>query len=208
MKLYYTPGACSLAVHIVLEWSGIEYQTEVVPFGDEKLKRVYPEGGGKVPILDRHNGASPLTQTPVILRFIADSKPQVDIGGGALLEGSTEVDRWLAFLCADLHPCFHPLFVTDRYTTQTNNEALISVKNAAMVLVRKELTILNKHLNCQCFIVGDKLSIADAYAFPMLRWAMDKLPEKLSQFPNLERLHDTVFEDMGVQQVMADEGLL
>jgi len=80
MKFYYTPGACSLGSHIALEWSGADYQAESVPFADERLKEIYPEGNGKVPILDRENGLPPLTQSPAILRYIADRYPGAEIG--------------------------------------------------------------------------------------------------------------------------------
>ncbi len=207
MKLYYTPGACSLGPHIALEWIGQDYEAEAVPFADEKLKQVFPEAAGKVPILDRKNGSTLLTQSPAILRYLADRYPEADIGGGESLDECAEANRWLNFLCADLHPACHPLFVSDRYTTETTKEALDAVYGAAKKLVRRELNILNKHMEGRTYIVGDKPSIVDAYAFPMLGWITVKFPEQLNDYPNLQRLRETMCANEGVDAVLEAEGL-
>ena len=207
MKLYYTPGACSLGPHIALEWSGADYRTEAIPFADQRLKEIYPEGAGKVPILDRENGLPPLTQSPAVLRYIADRYPSAKIGSSDSVDELADINRWLVFLSADLHPVFHPVFVTERYTTDHSEEALESVASAARILIRKELDVLERHLQGRIYIVGDSPTIVDAYAFPMLRWAQAKLPEKLENTPNLQRLHDALLADSGVQKVMQDEGL-
>lgn len=207
MKLYYTPGACSLGAHIALEWTGIDYETEAVPFSDPRLKEIYPEGNGKVPILDRQNGLPLLTQTPAILRYIADRFPAANIGSSDSLDEQAEVNRWLVFLSADLHPSFHPVFVGDRYTTDASEKAVKAVSDAAANLVRKELSVLDAHLQGRNYIVGDSATIVDAYAFPMLRWAQDKLPEQLNDTPNLQRLHDVLAVDEAIQRVLKDEGL-
>ncbi len=207
MKLYYTPGACSLGPHIALEWSGADYQTEAVPFSDERLNEIYPEGNGKVPILDRENGLPPLTQSPAILRYIADRYPGARIGSSDSVDELAEINRWLVFLCADLHPVFHPVFVGDRYTTDQSQTAIEAVESAARTLIRKELEVLERHLQGRIYIVGDSPTIVDAYAFPMLRWAQVKLPEKLENTPNLQRLHDALAADAAVQKVMNAEGL-
>lgn len=207
MKLYYTPGACSLGPHIALEWSGADYQAEAVPFADERLKEIYPEGNGKVPILDRENGLPPLTQSPAILRYIADRYPNAKIGSSDSIDELAEINRWLVFLCADLHPVFHPVFVADRYTTDNSDHAIESVESAARRLIRKELNVLENHLQGRIYIVGDSATIVDAYVFPMLRWAQVKLPEKLDDTPNLQRLHDALATDPAIKKVLAAEGL-
>lgn len=207
MKLYFTPGACSLGPHIALEWTGAEYQAISTPFADPSLKDVFPEGSGKVPILDREDGSKPLTQSPAILRYIADRYPESNIAVSDSIEDAAEVNRWLVFLCSDLHPAFHPVFVGERYTKDTNEDAIEAVRQAATDMVRKELSILNNHLEGKTYIVGERPSIADAYAFPMLRWSMDKLPEKLDKHPNLQRLHDTMAINSGVIAVLNAEGL-
>jgi len=207
MKLYYTPGACSLGVHIALEWAGIDYEAEAVPFSDPRLKEIYPAGNGKVPILDRQNGLPMLTQTPAILRYIADRFPAANIGSSDSIDEQAEVNRWMVFLSADLHPAFHPVFVGDRYTTDHSEQAVACVSEAAAGLVRKEMAVLDAHLQGKTYLVGDSATIADAYAFPMLRWAQDKLEEQLNDTPNLQRLHDVLASDEAVKRVLKDEGL-
>lgn len=207
MKLYYTAGACSLGAHIALEWSGADYQAEAVPFSGPRLKEIYPEGNGKVPILDRENGLPMLTQTPAIIRYIADRFPAANIGSSDSVDDQAELNRWIVFLCADLHPAFHPVFVGGRYTTDDSQSAVECVEEAARGMVRKELQVLDKHLQGRTYIIGDSATIADAYAFPMLRWAMDKLPEQLNDMPNLQRLHDVLASDSAVKSVLKDEGI-
>ena len=208
MKLYYTPGACSLGAHIALEWAGVSYEAEAVPFADPRLKEIYPQGNGKVPILDRENGLPMLTQAPAILRYIADRFPAANIGSSDSVDEQAEVNRWLVFLSADLHPAFHPVFVGDRYTTDASEQAVSKVEEAARGHIRKELAVLDAHLQGRTYIVGDSATIVDAYAFPMLRWAQDKLPEKLDKVPNLQRLHDVLATNEGVKCVLENEGLV
>lgn len=207
MKLYYTPGACSLGVHIALEWAGVDYHTEAVPFADSRLKEIYPQGNGRVPILDRQNGLPMLTQAPAILRYIADRFPAANIGSSDSVDEQAEINRWLVFLCADLHPAFHPVFVGARYTADTGEHAVACVETAARGLVRKELAVLDSHMQGRTYIVGDSATIVDAYVFPMLRWAQDKLPEQLGETPNLQRLHDVLAADDAVKRVLKSEGL-
>lgn len=207
MKLYYTPGACSLGPHIALEWIGKKYESEAVPFAHQRLKDVCPEAAGKVPILDRQDGSALLTQTPAVLRYLADRYPETNIGGGTSLVERSEVDKWLSFLCADLHPLCHPLFVSERYTTETTDDALKAVYEAAANLARAELKVLDSHLEGRNYIVGESPSIVDAYVFPMLGWITIKLPEKLEAYPNLQRLHATLSKNSGVDAALKDEGL-
>ncbi len=207
MKLYYTPGACSLGAHIALEWSGAEYEAEAVPFSDPRLKEIYPEGNGKVPILDRQNGLPMLSQTPAVLRYIADRFPGANIGSSDSIDVQAEINRWLVFLSADLHPVFHPVFVGERYTSDKSEKAISCVEEAARGMIRKELAVLENHMQGKKYIVGDSATIVDAYVFPMLRWAMVKLPEQLEGTPNLQRLHDSIALDDAVKRVLKDEGL-
>ena len=207
MKLYYTPGACSLGVHIALEWSGADYETEAVPFAHSRLKEIYPAGSGRVPILDRQNGLPMLTQAPAILRYIADRFPDANIGSNDSLDEQAEINRWMVFTCADLHPVFHPVFVPNRYTTHRSKQSISGIEQAAREMIRKELAILEYHLEGKSYIVGDSPTIADAYVFPMLRWAVDKLPEKLSDTPNLQNLHDLMAANEAVKRVLKKEGL-
>src|SRR3546814_3497844 len=97
MKLYYSPGACSLADHIVLEWIGKPYEAIRVSRDDRKspeFLRLNPAGA--VPVLQ--DGDWVLTQNMAVLNFLADSFPEARLGGDGTPRGRAEVNRWLAFV--------------------------------------------------------------------------------------------------------------
>src|SRR3546814_20781592 len=110
MKLYYSPGACSLADHIVLEWIGKPYEAIRVSRDDRKspeFLRLNPAGA--VPVLQ--DGDWVLTQNMAILNFLADSFPEAWLGGDGTPRRRAEVNRWLAFVSSDVHTAFKPMFV-------------------------------------------------------------------------------------------------
>jgi glutathione S-transferase len=203
LKLYYAPGACSLAVHISLEWIGEPYEAVRVKYGSPEYLKINPAGA--VPTLDTGEGWT-LTQAGAILRYLARRFPETNLSGGEGLHEQAEVDRWSSFLTGDLHPAFFPIFMTHRYTTAQDEASLSAVRAAALVLVRKRFDLLEAHLAGREFFVGDKRSILDAYAFPMVRWAEATLADGLSAFPNIRAHHQRTVIDSAVQRVLASEG--
>jgi len=203
LKLYYAPGACSLAVHISLEWIGEPYEAVRVKYGSPEYLKINPAGA--VPTLDTGEGWT-LTQAGAILRYLARRFPEANLSGGEGLHEQAEVDRWSSFLTGDLHPAFFPIFMTHRYTTAQDEASLSAVRAAALVLVRKRFDLLEAHLAGREFFVGDKRSILDAYAFPMVRWADATLADGLSAFPNIRAHHQRTVIDSAVQRVLASEG--
>ena len=114
MKLYYSPGACSLADHIVLEWIGQPYETRRV----SREERRSPDylainPAGAVPALEDEGWA--LTQNAAILHYLTDKFPQSGLDGGSDPRARAEVNRWLAFVNSDVHPAFKPLFGATAY---------------------------------------------------------------------------------------------
>ncbi|MFD2440430.1 glutathione S-transferase N-terminal domain-containing protein [Paracoccus kondratievae] len=105
--LFYHAGACSLAPHIVLEWTGTPYEAVAVEFGSPELLAVNPAGA--VPVLREDDGWT-LTQAGAILHHLVRKHPQADLGGGDDLHASAEFDRWSSFFTGDLHPAFFPVF--------------------------------------------------------------------------------------------------
>jgi glutathione S-transferase len=202
--LFYAPGACSLAPHVALEWIGEPFEARRVKFHSAELLAVNPAGA--VPVLRREDGWT-LTQAGAILHFLARRYPQAGLGGEDTLEGQAELDRWSSFFTGDLHPSFYPIFMADRYTTATEPAALDAVREAGRILVRKRLALLDAHLAERPFILGDRRSVVDAYAFPMLRWSVAKLPEGLRDVPHAAGLYDRLAADAGVRKVLAEEGL-
>lgn len=203
--LYYAPGACSLSVHIFLEWVNAPYRALRVNPADASYGAINPAGA--VPALDIGTGV-PLTQCSAILKYLAQEYPQagLDLHGDHAQEA--DLDRWAAFLTGDLHPAFFPVFKPQRYTTDVSEDALGSVKAAGLLLVEKKLAILDRQLEGHEYLVGSKRTYVDAYSIPMVRWAKKVLPGGLKNFSNVARHHERLLDDPAVIRVMTDEGIL
>lgn len=202
--LYYAPGACSLSVHIVLEWVGAQYKAVQVNPADPDYLKVNPAGA--VPALDIGTDSA-LTQCSAILKFLARRFPQAELDEHEIQERDADLTRWSAFLTGDLHPAFFPLFMPQRYTTDESPEALANVKEAGMKLVTKKLAVIDRHLEGREYFMGRKRTYVDAYSVPMVRWARNVLPNKLADFPDVSRHHDRMLEDPAVVRAMTDEGI-
>lgn len=199
--LYYKPGACSLASHVVLEWIGEPYKAIEADLGSEGFRAINPAGA--VPALRRDDG-SVLTQSSAVLRHLASTHPEA----GLARADEAELDRWSAFLTGDLHPAFFPVFVPDRYTVSTDEADLADVRAAGLKLVAAKLRLLDDRLSSSSWLAGDERTYVDAYALPMLRWASSALPDGLAGYPNAERLLGLLLEDAGVIAAMTKENLL
>lgn len=200
--LYYAVGACSLAPHIVLEWIGQPYEAVRVQYGSGDLLAVNPAGA--VPTLREADGWS-LSQAGAILAYLARKHPEAALAGGNSLRARAEKDRWSNFFTSDVHASFWPVFMPFRYTTDTSETARQAVVNAGNTLVAKQFDILNRHLDGREHILDGGRSVIDAYAFPMIRWAIKLLPGGLEGYPNVQALHDRLAEDLSVQQVLERE---
>lgn len=203
--LYYALGACSLAPHIVLEWIGAPYQAIRVQYGSKELLDVNPAGA--VPTLREDDGWL-LTQCGAILDYLAAKHPQAGLSGGETLRDKAEAHRWSAFFTSDMHAAFWPIFLPQRYTTDPSETAKQDVIAAGHKLVQKQLGILNDHLDGRDWVLGagrGQRSVIDAYAFPMIRWAIKMLPGGIAAYPNVQALHDRLAADPAVQTVLAAE---
>jgi glutathione S-transferase len=202
MKLYYLPGACSLADHIVLEWIGQPYETYRVAreeLGSPEYLRVNPSG--VVPALQEPDGWV-LTENVAILNYLADKFPLAELGGEGA-RGRADVNRWLAYINSDLHPVFKCVFRADRFIEgEGEQEAL---RNRALERLRGYFARLDEQLHGRDWLTG-KRSFADPYLFVVLRWAMGKGVD-LSGLDNLARFHQRMVEDAGVKAAMEQEGL-
>ena len=202
MKLYYTPGACSLSDHIVLEWIGQPYEAVRVSREERKSPAYLAiNPAGAVPAFEQDGWV--LTQNAAILNYLADRYPDSGLGGDGTPRSRAEVNRWLAFANADVHPAFHPLFGATSYL---EDPALIeSTKDAA----RKKLRGLFERADAQLagheWIAGDR-SVADPYLFVTIRWALANGVD-LSGLENLRRFFDAMLADPGVQRALQQEGL-
>ena len=167
MKLYYTPGACSLADHITLEWTGKPYEAKRMSHADIKSPEYLKlNPAGAVPVLEVDGWA--LTQNAAILNYLVDSFPESGLGGDGTPRARAEVNRWLAFLNSDVHPAFHPLFGATEYLQ--NDEAIARSKDAARNKLRSYFERANAQLQGRRWLTGER-SIADPYLFVVTRWA-------------------------------------
>lgn len=198
MKLYFAPGTCALAPHIALEWAEANYDTQGVTLGDPEYLKINPLGA--VPALE--DGNILMTQADAILKYIAEKYPAAELAAQDTIESNYELDKWLAFLTGDLHPAFYPYFSPARYTVDSNEDAYAKVREAGSLLIAKFLTHLNQHMKGKKHIALGKRTIADPYAFSMLRWA-----QPLDGYPELKRFFECMKEDAGVVAAMKMQGI-
>ena len=202
MKLYYFPGACSLADHIVLEWTGAPYETEKL----ERAALKSPEflalnPNGAVPVLV--DGDFRLTQNAAILCYLAEQHPDARLLGDGTARGRAEVMRWLAFLNSDVHPAFKPIFKPSRFHPDASLAQVIA--DTARSNVREYLAQLDARLQGRDWLVNER-SVADPYLFVLLRWTI-KLEIDARGLDNLTRFLARMYADSGVRAaVIAEEG--
>ncbi|AGT08083.1 glutathione S-transferase family protein [Paracoccus aminophilus] len=203
--LYFSPHACSIAPHILLEWIGQPYVATRIATGSPELIALNPAGA--VPVLQEDDGWV-LTQAGAILDYLAHKHPGAGLSGGDSLRDRAEAHRWASFLTGDLHGSYWPFFMPDRYTTDTSDSAKEHVVAAARKLVAKKLDLLEDHMAGREWFLGagkGKRSYVDAYAFPMLGWARQALPDGLGARAQLKDLHARLAADPAVKKVIAAE---
>jgi glutathione S-transferase len=202
MKLYSSPGACSTADHIVLQWTGGPFEVEVVT----REQRQSPEylainPAGAVPAL--RDGDYILTQNAAILGYIADTWPEAQLAGDGSAKQRAEANRWLAFVNSDLHPAFKPIFRPGRYIAdEAQHDAM---KEQCGKLVRTLLEHADKQLEGRQWLAGFR-SYADPYLFITLRWAAN-IGIDLNGLDNLAAFKQRMEADAGVQAALNAEGL-
>lgn len=203
MKLYYMPGACPLATHIVLEWIGASF--EIVEVKRDKLRspeylKINP--AGLVPALI--DGDLTLTENVAILHYLADLHPDKQLAGGSTPRGRAEVNHWLGFINSDMHQSFKPVFSPERYVSDKSQHAEL-IANAGKKL-RGLFELINTPLTKHDWLAGSTRSIADAYLFVLLRWAEAKSID-LGGLDGLERFFQRMRADPGVKAAMKAEGI-
>jgi len=202
MKLYTKPGACSLSDHIVLNWIGAPFDVAVMDATTLKSPGYLAlNPNGNVPALEVDGWL--LTQNAAILNYLADSFPASGLGGDGTPKGRAEINRWLAFVNADVHPTFHPMFGSTSYL---GGEAMIEEsKNNARRKLRGLFERVDAQLKGKDWLTGSR-SIADPYLFVTLRWAKES-KVGLSGLDNLERFFQHMCADAGGQKALKAERL-
>lgn len=198
MKLYYSPGACSQAAHILLHETELPHESEAVDLkehrtaGGEDYYSVNPKG----PVPALLIGDEVLTENGAILQYIGDKAGNETLLPGAGME-RYRVIEWLAYLGSDVHKSFGPLF---------NPNSSDEVKQAARDLVGKRLDFLEESLDGKDYLAGPSMTVADPYLFAMLGWT-GKLGVDLAKWPRLTALRKRMEERPSVQKVLKAEGL-
>lgn len=201
MKLYYLPGACPLASHIVLAWIGKPYTAQEVSRTELKEPAFLALNPlGSVPVLV--DGDRVLTQSSAILEYLAELEPTANLIGSTPGERA-EIRRWLALINADIHRHFGLLFGIKGYVQ--SESAQNELRENIVPKLHRFFEPLNQQLEGKDWITGRR-SIADPYLYTVLRWA-DVMKIDLSDLQNLSRFKQRMETDSGVQQALKEEGL-
>ena len=201
MKLYYSPGACSLSPHIVLNEAGLPFEkikadtkTKVLPDGSD-YRAVNPLG--YVPLLELDDGTK-ITEGPAIVQYIADQVPAKKLAPPSGTMERTKLQTWLNFVSTELHKGFSPLFNP-------------SMPEEAKKIFRERLgtrfAYLDKHLASNDHLMGKDFSVADAYAFVVSNWAKPTNVE-LEPYANVAAWRSRVAARPAVQAALKAEGLV
>jgi glutathione S-transferase len=201
MKLYYSPGACSLASHIALREAGLPFEaikvngrTKVTAGGDDYLK-VTPKG--YVPALQLDDGQV-LTEGTAILPYIADRNPAAQLAPAAGTLQRYRLHEWLGYINSEIHKNFGPFFAPN----STDEMKAIARQNLA-----KRFDFTQQQLEGRPFLLGDTFSVADAYLFTVLGWTRH-VGIDLGQWPVLQAYHARIGARPTVVAAMQAEGLI
>ena len=200
MKLYYSAGACSLAVHIALREVGAQFDLTAVNLAQHRTAdgtdyyTISPRG--YVPLLELDDG-SRHTEGAALLQYVADLDPAQALIGRAGSTHRMSVIEWLTFVSTELHKGFGPLWYKD------TPEA---TRQGAKVKLAKRFAELDARLAKQPYLAGD-YSVADAYAFTVLNWA-NVLSLPMTAYPNVLAYMERVAARPAVQAALRAEGLV
>lgn len=209
MKLYFAPGACSLAPHIALIEAGAPFELEKVNLKTKETKAgkdflaINPMGS--VPALEREDGEV-LTECAVILQYLAHHYPMKDVFKPEV--GSTlyfEHYRWLNFIATEMHKGFTPLFAGPKMLKTA--EAIEELKEATLLQLNRKFNLLNEHFQQSTYVLGDQLSMADFYLYNVLGWGK-YVGIKLSDYPHVHDYHQRLEQRPSVQSALKAEGLI
>ena len=200
MKLYYSPGACSLAPHIVALEAGFEVALDKIDMKDKKTAdgrdylAINPKG--YVPALELDSGEV-LTEGPAIGQYLADLKPESGLAPANGTLARYQLQALLNYITSEIHKTYSPLFAAD------TPEATVANRKAYL---QKRYAYLDAILAKQPWLMGEQFGIADAYLFTVTRWAK-AVHVDLSAFTALADFQKRVQERPAVQAALLAEGL-
>lgn len=200
MKLFYMPGACSLAPHIVANEAGVDLDLVRVDGKSKKTEQdqdfLATNPNGYVPVLVLPDGEQ-LTEVSVVVQYLADRKPESGLMPEAGGMERYRVQQWLAFVSTELHKVLGAFFKPDTpEATKEINRGLLS----------RRLQYVEGKLADNTYLTGDVFTAADAYLWTVLGWTK-VIGFDLSPFANVQRYLATVAERPAVQKALRAEGL-
>ena len=201
MKLYYSPGACSLSPHIVLHESGLPFTGVVASTKTKKLQdgtdfySINPLG--YVPVLELDDGTR-LREGPAIVQYLADQAPHKNLAPAHGTLGRYRLQEWLTFIGTEIHKTFSPLFVPG-----TPEDYKPQVKQRLLA----RLQWVDSELAGKPYLMGEQFSVADAYLFTVTNWGQ-YVGLDISRLKNLVAYRERIAARPAVQAAMKAEGLL
>ncbi|WLA82257.1 MULTISPECIES: glutathione transferase GstA [Bradyrhizobium] len=202
MKLYYTPGACSLSPHIALLEAGLPYDLVKVDLRAKKLEngedflQVNPKG--QVPALALDTGEM-VTEGPIIIQMIADKAADKKLAPARDSNERYKLLEWLNYTTTELHKNLGPMF-----SPVLADDAKAFFKDRAM----GKFKYVESQLAGRDYLMGNQFTVADGYLFTMIMWAQDRLGFDLSGLPNVTAYKARVAARPKVQEALKKEGLL
>ena len=202
MKLYYFPGACSLAVNIALREAEFTFELVHVDLYQHTLasgvafSNVNPKN--YVPALETDDGDL-LTEVAAILQWIGEHPDSSNLLPGSGTRDLRRAREWLNFVATELHKGFSPWLFNDDTASPTRNRVISKLET--------RFEHLDKHLANRDFVLGDGFSVVDAYLFTIVNWA-GGLKVDLTAYPSLRAYLDRVASRPHVRAAMISEGLI
>ncbi len=204
-KLYFSPGAVSMATHIALEELGKHYALEPILIQEnqqrsERYRRIHPLG--RLPALEIEPGLV-ITETPALLTYLADSAPELELLPRTLLERA-RANEWMSLMASSLHVTFLSAYRPDRYTADEAARAALKVDGKARFL--ELLSYVESKLPSDGFVLGPRYSLVDAYLAVFFLWAR-RLQLDVERLPQYARLAGAVLRRPAVRRTLEQEGL-
>lgn len=203
LKLFVMPGACSLASHIALLWSGLPFELQVLSHDDlasDSFGTLNPKRAVPTLVLD---DGTVITESLAVLQYIAAVAPDARLGsepGDAVAQA--RMNELLAYLVSDVHKAWAPLFVPGRYVTMAANED--DARQAALIQLDKQYSRLNAMMHGRDWALFSRRTVADAYLYVMCSW-LDATPGSLTPYPALAACTARLDNDPGIMQARLAE---
>jgi glutathione S-transferase len=206
MKLFTMPGACSMASHIALIWTGMPFELAVLDHDSvhsPEYGRINPKASVPALVLD---DGTVITESLAVLLYIAERNPTARLGDSS--EGvlaMAKLNETMSELVSEVHKAYAPIFVPERYSA--DEAAQGSVKQAAYILLDHKFDRLEALMSDgrQWLALGHR-SVADAYLFLMCSWK-DNTPTPLAHFPHLAAHSARLKADAGVQRATREQAV-